>query len=258
MDGDGLDVRLAAAGVPSGLSVQDAWRRLREVEGARATVIDLYALVAGQRGITAEELPLEERIPLARSVMPHVWPGFTVTGGSERVNDTIRVLAYDRSWPDRFEQWRRALTACLALTARRIEHIGSTSVPGLPAKPIIDVQVSVVDLQDEAQYVPPLERAGLQLRSRDDLHRYFRPFADRPRDVHVHVCAVDSAWERDHLLFRDYLRAHPQAHQTYATAKRKAARAWSDDGIAYTDAKSSVILNILDQAQRWSTDTGQN
>ena len=74
----------------------------------------------------------------------------------------------------------------------RIEHVGSTSVPGLPAKPIVDVQISVDDEDDESRYVPQLEEAGIQLRSRDSLHRYFRPFPDRPRDVHVHVCAAGS------------------------------------------------------------------
>ena len=77
----------------------------------------------------------------------------------------------------------------------RIEHVGSTSVPGLAAKPIVDVQVSVADLDDEAASVPPIEEVGLQLRSRDELHRCFRPFRAAPRDIHVHVCHVGSALE---------------------------------------------------------------
>ncbi len=77
----------------------------------------------------------------------------------------------------------------------RIEHVGSTSVPGPAAKPIVDVQVSAADLDDEAAYVPPIEAVGLQLRSRDELHRYFRPFRGAPRDIHVHVCHVGSALE---------------------------------------------------------------
>jgi GrpB-like predicted nucleotidyltransferase (UPF0157 family) len=73
-------------------------------------------------------------------------------------------------------------------------------VPGLAAKPIVDIQVSVADMGREDCYVPQCQAAGLQLRSRDREHRYFRPPADRPRDVHVHVCAAGSRWERVHLL----------------------------------------------------------
>jgi len=251
-DDRGLNARLTAAAVKSGTAPTDAWRRLREIEGPRATVIDLYELVARQRGLLANELPLAERITLARSVMPQVWPGFATTEGSDRGGDIIRIVDYDPGWPRQFRHWRRILRACLGDTARRIEHVGSTSVPGLPAKPIIDIQISVDDLDNELRYVPPLERAGVQLRSRDEQHRYFRPFPDQPRNVHVHVCAAGSAWEREHLLFRGYLRAHPPAQNVYATAKRKAAATWADDGIAYTDAKSDAILAILEQAERWA------
>lgn len=184
--------------------------------------------------------------------MPLIWPGFGTTEDSERGDDIIRIVDYDPDWPSRYQRYRRALRNCLGRTARAIEHVGSTSVPGLPAKPIIDIQVSVTDLDDEARYVPPLEHAGLQLRSRDDLHRYFRPFRGRGRDVHVHVCAVGSAWEREHLLFRDYLRTDSAARGVYAAAKREAAIKWADDGMAYTEAKSEVILTILEKAERWS------
>jgi GrpB-like predicted nucleotidyltransferase (UPF0157 family) len=75
----------------------------------------------------------------------------------------------------------------------------------------------------EGTYVPPCQAAGLQLRSRDREHRYFRPSPDRPRDVHVHVCTAGRRWERVHLLFRDYLRANPPACDAYAAMKREAA-----------------------------------
>jgi GrpB-like predicted nucleotidyltransferase (UPF0157 family) len=250
-----LEQRLAAAGVGAGVSPVDAWRRLREIERPRATVIDLYELVARERGVAAHELPLQERVALARSVMPDIWPGFATTQGSERGGDVIRIVDYDPAWPRRFGHWRQVLRACLGDAALRIEHVGSTAVPGLPAKPIIDIQVSVTELHDE-WYVPPLEGVGVQLRSRDELHRYFRPFPGRPRKVHVHVCAAGSAWEREHLLFRDYLRTHPDARAGYAAVKRRAAAVWSDDGIAYTDAKSEIILALLQDAERWTAESG--
>jgi GrpB-like predicted nucleotidyltransferase (UPF0157 family) len=72
--------------------------------------------------------------------------------------------------------------------------------------------------------------------------------------VHVHVCTAGSRWERAHLLFRDYLRANPPACDAYAAMKREAAVRWQDDGLAYTEAKSDLILDLLDQAERWAAD----
>jgi GrpB-like predicted nucleotidyltransferase (UPF0157 family) len=244
-----LSERLSRAGIPPDPDPVSTWVRLREVEGPRATVIDLYRLVSEPRGLEPHELPLEERKRLSRAIAPTFWPGFQVTGGSERF-DPIEVVAYDAEWPARFALWRDLIASALEGVAVRIDHIGSTSVPGLAAKPIVDIQVSVPDMSDEESYVPALERLGVQLRSRDDFHRYFRPFAGRPRDVHVHVCPAGSVWERRHLLFRDYLRANPAACRVYEEAKREAARVWMDDGWAYTDAKTEVILDIMEEAER--------
>jgi GrpB-like predicted nucleotidyltransferase (UPF0157 family) len=244
--------RLAAAGVLDLADPMDAWLRLRAAEGSRATVIDLYELTAAPRGLAAHELPRPERFALARQAMAHVWPGFSVTDGSDRPAVPIVVTEYDPAWPQRYARWRSRIGAALGAAALGIEHVGSTSVPGLAAKPIVDIQVSVADLGDEARYVAQLEGAGLVLRSRDDLHRYFRPPAHEPREVHVHVCAAGGHWERDHLLFRDYLRGDPAACRRYADAKRANLRRWSDDGWAYTEAKTGVILDILEQAGAWA------
>jgi GrpB-like predicted nucleotidyltransferase (UPF0157 family) len=248
--------RLAAAGVSDRAEPWKAWLRLRAAEGSRATLIDLYELVAAPQGLAAHELPAATRFSLARQAMAQTWPGFAVTAGSERPGMALIVADYDPAWPRIYERWRQRVAAALGRTATRIEHVGSTSVPGLAAKAIVDIQVSVASLTDEPHYVPQLEAAGLVLRSRDDLHRYLRPPADQPRQVHVHVCAAGGQWERDHLLFRDYLRAHPAACLRYAEVKRAGARHWSDDGWAYTEAKTGVILDILEQAEYWAVATG--
>lgn len=249
-----LSERLLRASIALDPDPVITWVRLRKVEGRRATVIDLYRLVSEPRGLEPNELPLEDRKRLSRAIATVVWPGFHQTEGSERT-DPIKVVAYDKEWPARFGSWNDLIAVALQGAARRVDHIGSTSVPGLAAKPIVDVQVSVADISDEDTYVPGLERLGIQLRSRDDLHRYFRPFAGRPRDVHIHVCPSGSEWEREHLLFRDYLRASPAACEAYAEAKREASRVWMDDLWAYTDAKSEVILNIMEDAGRWAAET---
>ena len=243
--------RLLRAGIVPDTDPVRTWIRLHEVEGRHATVIDLYRLVSEPRGLEPHELPLDERKRLSRAIALMFWTGFQVTEGSERF-DPITLAEYDKEWPARFASWRDLMSDSLEGAALRIDHVGSTSVPGLAAKPIVDVQVSVADLTDEQAYVPQLERLGVQLRSRDDLHRFFRPFAGRRRDVHVHVCQVNSPWEREHLLFRDYLRVNRAASQAYVKAKREASRVWSDDGWAYTDAKSEVILSLLDEAERWA------
>jgi GrpB-like predicted nucleotidyltransferase (UPF0157 family) len=233
------------------------WQERREREGPRVTLIQLYALVAGPRGLEPHELPLAERRELAGRATPLMWPGFQYNERSERRKpQPIEIVAYDQGWPERFETWQRKLAGLLGPVARRIEHVGSTSVPGLAAKPVVDIQVSVADLGDEDRYVPPCEAAGLQFRIRDDEHRYFQPPPAQPRVVHVHVCQQGGAWERVHLLFRDYLRSSAAARETYAAAKREAARVWGNDRPAYTEAKSDVILGILDQAEAWAVATG--
>ena len=139
---------------------------------------------------------------------------------------------------------------------KRIDHIGSTAVPGLIAKDSVDIQVSIDDIRDEDSYVGAIESLGVQLRSRDDLHRYFRPFAGRPRDVHIHVCDAGSDWERKHLLFVAYLRQDAAARERYAQAKVAALERWADDRAAYTEAKDAVIREIETRAENWARATG--
>lgn len=233
----------------------EAWRRRRAAEGPRVTVLDLYALVAAERGVAPADLPAEDRRALARQALAEIFPGFELTG-SERGDGPLVLAGYDPAWRGAFAAWRDRITGALGAAARRVEHVGSTAVPGLPAKPVIDVQVSVADQAAEAAYAPALAALGLQLRSRDDDHRYLRPAPDLPRDAHVYVCTAGGRWERDHLLLRDYLRAHGPAREAYAAAKRAAVRDWADDRVAYTEAKTGVILDLLDEAERWAAASG--
>lgn len=252
------DGRREPAEAVGGVDPFTAWREMREREGPRISLIRLYALVAQPRGLEPHELPLAERRELAARAVPVLWPGFQYASRSQpRAPEPVRVVAYDQGWPDRFAAWRDRLAGLLGPAARRIEHVGSTSVPGLAAKPVVDIQVSVADLADEDRYVPPCEAAGLQLRFRDDEHRYFQPLPGQPREVHVHVCQHGSGWERRHLLFRDYLRANADAREAYAATKREAARLWADQRAAYGEAKSDVILDVLDRAEAWAAATGR-
>lgn len=245
----GLDP--AAFGEPG-----DAWRRLHARFGPRITLIDRYALEAAHRGIHRDQLDADTRARIRAETLRAQFPGIEFTTDSERADGAIELAAYDGRWPERFAAWRARLAAALGAAAIRVEHVGSTAVPGLAAKPIIDIQVSVADTEDEVTYVPAVENAGAQLRARDPGHRYFRPPPDRPREVHIHVCEAGSAWERNHLLFRDYLRAHPTARDAYAELKRELARRYPDDRLAYTDAKAGFIFDALDAAETWSRRVG--
>jgi GrpB-like predicted nucleotidyltransferase (UPF0157 family) len=229
----------------------DVWLRLRAHYGAQVNVIDLYSLVADPRGLEAHELPMAERQQLCLRALPATVEGFEVITASERPElEPVEIAPYDEEWPRIYAAWRRKLAGALGAAAKQIEHVGSTAVPGLAAKPTIDIQVSVDDLEDEARYVPPIEGLGVQLRNRDFEHRFFRPFSGMPRVVHIHVCAVASEWARRHVLFRDYLRANAQAREAYTRAKLAAAARWRDDRIAYTFAKDDQIRDLMAAAER--------
>ena len=212
-------------------------------------MIDLYELVARERAVRAEDLPFEERIALCEKALGFIEPTFEIVPGTGRdERDPIELVAYDPEWPARFEAWRRRIVAALPQAPRRIDHIGSTSISGMVAKPVVDIQLSVDDIEDEEAYVPAIESLGVQLRSRDREHRYFRPFSGRPREGQVHVCGAGTEWERRHLVFRDYLRANSEARRRYLEAKEAAAARWRDDRIAYTEAKSAIIRALTEEA----------
>jgi GrpB-like predicted nucleotidyltransferase (UPF0157 family) len=161
--------------------------------------------------------------------------------------DPIVVVSYDPSWQSRFADWRDRLAIALGDIAVAIEHVGSTAVPGLSAKPVIDIQVSVTDVDDEASYRSRIESTRVTLRVRESGHRLFRDdvAAGRPRRVHIHVCARGSAWERDHLLFRDYLRAHNERRDAYARLKEDLAARFRNDRVGYTEAKGDFVAQTL-------------
>lgn len=189
--------------------------------------------------------------------MPDTHPtdDMELIGGHEQV--PIVVVPYDPAWAATAAVHVGQVQAALrsSLGAVRVEHIGSTAVPGLAAKPIIDLQLSVPDVDDEAAYLPALEEAGYQLRVRERAwhHRMLRTPA---RDVHLHVCDAGSGWERRHLLFRDHLRAHPEDAEAYAAVKLElAGRQWPTM-LEYTKAKDAVIERVTARAEAWAAATG--
>jgi GrpB-like predicted nucleotidyltransferase (UPF0157 family) len=175
--------------------------------------------------------------------------------GLER-DDPVEIVDYEPVWPARFEELRRRLAEALGPLAKRIEHVGSTAVPGLAAKPVVDVQVSIDDLDDEDAYVPAVEAVGFKLRYRASHWRYFRPPPGLPRTAQIHVVPSGSDWEREHLLFPAFLRASPDRAAEYAALKRELAARYGRDRVGYNDAKTDFIAETLRHAEKWARRTG--
>jgi len=164
----------------------------------------------------------------------------------------IEIVDYRPEWPERFEMERARIAAVLGSTARAIEHVGSTAVPGLAAKPIVDIMVALDDPEDEALYLPQIEQLGYQLRVREPGHRMFRTPA---RDVHVHIWAAGSDDERRHLVFRDRVRSNADDRAQYERTKRDLAGRYRDANY-YAKAKSALIEQIVERATRASPTSG--
>lgn len=160
----------------------------------------------------------------------------------------IRVVDYDPSWARRFAGEAAKIHAALGGRERLIEHIGSTAVPGLAAKPIVDILLVVDDPAEESSYVPALEAAGYVLRVREPDYSEHRMLRTPARDVHLHVFAPDSPEVDRYRLLRDRLRRDGAERRLYAEAKRRlAARSWPTMQ-HYAEAKTEVIEAIIARA----------
>ena len=162
---------------------------------------------------------------------------------------SVVLVAYDPLWPEEFRvEADRIARACHELEIR-IEHIGSTAIPGLSAKPIIDIAAGVPPRADRTLYIQTLKELGYDhlgahgIPGRD----YFR--RGSPRSHHVHMASWSSEGWRDNLLFRDYLRSNPSTRQQYEVLKRQLALAYADDRRKYQAEKGTFIQAILRQAR---------
>jgi len=162
----------------------------------------------------------------------------------------IQVVDYDAGWPEQFERETARIRAALGELALRIEHTGSTSVPGLPAKPVIDILLVVADSANEAAYLPALESAGYVLRIREPEWYEHRMLNAVETQVNLHVLS-DGCPEIDKMLcFRDWLRSNPADRDFYARTKLALAEKDWKYVQNYADAKTAVIEEILMRA-RW-------
>jgi GrpB-like predicted nucleotidyltransferase (UPF0157 family) len=163
-------------------------------------------------------------------------------------NAPVTLVDYDPGWPGLFEREARRIRRILGGTVVRLEHTGSTSVPGLAAKPIIDITLIVPDSADESSYVPQLEAAGYVLRIREPAWHEHRVLKGPDTDINLHVFSRGSIELERMVGFRDWLRSHPEDRDLYERTKRElAARTWRHIQ-HYADAKTEVVEMIIGRA----------
>ena len=168
-------------------------------------------------------------------------------------DEAVSLRDYDPDWPARFESEAVLLGQAIGpWISGGVNHVGSTAVPGLVAKPVIDIMVGVADLESSRPCIDIL--GGLDYcyapHRADVMHWFCKPSPAR-RTHHLHLVTTGSQRFTDVLAFRDYLRAHPDAAREYGDLKRNLAAQHSHDRSAYTDGKSAMVAAITAQAQSW-------
>jgi len=170
----------------------------------------------------------------------------------------VEVVGYDSRWPEWFERVRALVGAAVAEIGAVVEHVGSTSVVGLAAKPIVDVDVVVQRSEDVGRAIAILERLGYQHRGDQGVperEAFEAPSAGAGVEHHLYVVVAGSKPHRDHIDLRDYLRARPERAAAYARVKSElGARYLPHDRVGYTDAKGPWIARALDEARRAASD----
>ena len=174
--------------------------------------------------------------------------GVWVDGPPPKLADQVQVVDSDPDWPRLYRREEDRIRAVLGDRVLRIEHIGSTSVPGLPAKPIIDIALAVADSADEPAYVPALAAAGYKLVIREPDWFEHRCLKGPDTNINLHVFSLGAAEIDRCTRFRDWLRTHPADRDLYARTKRElATRQWTYIQ-QYADAKTEVVQEILARA----------
>jgi len=212
---------------------------------------------------TAEGDPAQQSLFDALVLLARLRGSRADPGGSGGRGRAYRIADPDPGWAERYEAEAARIVGSLpADLVTRIDHVGSTAVAGLAAKPIVDIQLSLSAMRPREAYVEPLSALGYRwvLDPWDVEHEYFSRDVDGERSFHLHVCAAGSQWERRHLAFRDWLRTHPGDASAYAALKRQLADAHPNDTLSYTEAKTDFIARIVERSSTDATasrDAGQ-
>ena len=167
------------------------------------------------------------------------------------MGEAVTVVRYDQAWPDLYEREHVLIARALGDLAVAIGHVGSTAVPGLGAKPIIDILIAVRDLADGERCIRQLQKLGYEYRGEAGIpgRLYFRKFSGGKRSHQIHMVEQGSDFWQRHILFRDYLREQPQEAQDYYDLKVRLAERYGTDRLGYNEAKTAFIESVLVRAR---------
>jgi GrpB-like predicted nucleotidyltransferase (UPF0157 family) len=195
---------------------------------------------------TAPEDPVQQSLFDALALLARLRGSRAKPGEARGRSREYGLAPSDPGWPVMFESEAQRIRRTLGDLVDRIDHVGSTSVPGLDAKPIVDIQLSLASMIPRQAYVEPLTHLGYRwvVDPWTDEHEYFSRNQDGSRAFQIHVCRSGSEWERRHLAFRDWLREHPDDAAEYARLKHDLAERHPRDIIAYVEGKGPFIKRI--------------
>ena len=163
------------------------------------------------------------------------------------------IADYNPEWPSMYEEEKALILKAIGHIIAGIEHIGSTAIPGLGAKPIIDIMIGLHRLDDAAECIPPLEALGHkyhpEFEDQVPERRFFRKGPDEARTHHIHMVELASQFWNDRLLFREYMRTHEEDAMLYLLMKKELAVRFGSNRRGYSDAKASFVAAILSKAR---------
>ncbi|MDP3900054.1 MAG: GrpB family protein [bacterium] len=165
---------------------------------------------------------------------------------------TVKLVPFSHGWKRSFNAERNKLKKVLGHNAIKIEHVGSTAIPGMVAKPIIDIAVIVPSFQLFKKYIPALAKIGYKHKADDDrVDRFFFPKGSIQKRTHyLHVGEVNTHYVGDMILFRDYLLVHDNERQRYIALKQELARKHSNERRIYTDKKKDFVNKVVRKARK--------
>jgi GrpB-like predicted nucleotidyltransferase (UPF0157 family) len=164
----------------------------------------------------------------------------------------VRLVPYTPAWKRYFELEKASLQAVLGSNILDIQHVGSTSIPGMIAKPIVDIAIAVVDFEEARLCIPLIEGLGYEYRGEFGIpHRHYFVKGD-PRVAHIHMSEIISITWQNLLLFRDYLCQHPKVANEYAQIKQALSEQFPQDREAYLDGKSVFVQRVIQLASAWA------
>jgi len=166
----------------------------------------------------------------------------------------VKIADYNPQWLTLFENEKQLILNVIGNFVVRIEHIGSTAVIGLGAKPIIDITIAIKNLKEATKCIEPLERIGYEYvpeyeESIPERRYFHKGKPPRAQHYHIHMVELSSNFWKRHLLFRDYLQTHPEVAQDYYELKKRLAREYGSDRTGYTEAKTLFIESVVAKAR---------